>query len=520
MPIATARSASPSFSANGSGDRADGPRDAKRLKMESNFGTGTVKLVAQGQEQKLELEQASAEEVKPVASSSSSQLVPATAEVPAETQDTPKQDIRSEEELVEEQMSLPIEYPKSYENELDYKEKLVLAPMVRTGSLPMRLLSLYYGAGLVWSPEVVDKAIIGSERVVDPKTGVITYHKGQGPIFSCHPIEKPYLIFQIGSSNPELAVKAAQTVQQDVSGIDLNCGCPKPFSTHSGMGAALLSTPDILLNILRALLEHIPLPISAKIRLLPTQPSTLHLVSRIIRTGIRNLTVHCRTRDMRPGERALWERLGDLVKLGKRRGLPVICNGDGDGWTNWEQIKTETGADSVMIARAAERNPSVFQPTGPSCNLTEVVPKLLALAQYTNNPWGNTKFLLNQFKPSPPPISDMSKSERKHALEVISKSKSVEHAAEGLKISLPADNGRAVFDMIAKKIRERQGSDGTDEPTIWEERHEAEIHGKVVDEPVHSIEEDDEEAMMNGFEVGVGQAQAQKTPTQAQSATL
>ncbi|WVF68294.1 hypothetical protein IAT40_003059 [Kwoniella sp. CBS 6097] len=497
MPIATARSASPNFSVDG----IDGPRDAKRLKMETKAAAKKI------QEEDL----INAEEVHGATSSASAA---GNSTGKADFNAAPSDDLRTEEEIVEEQMALPIEFSKTYENELDYREKLVLAPMVRTGSLPMRLLSLYYGAGLVWSPEVVDKAIIGSERVVDPETGVITYHKGQGPIFSCHPIEKPFLIFQIGSSNPELAVKAAQTVQQDVSGIDLNCGCPKPFSTHSGMGAALLSTPDILLNILRALLENIPLPISAKIRLLPTQPSTLHLVSRIIRTGIRNLTVHCRTRDMRPGERALWERLGDLVKLGKRRGLPVICNGDGDGWTNWEQIKTETGADSVMIARAAERSPSIFQPTGPSCNLTEVVPKLLALAKYTNNPWGNTKFLLNQFKPSPPPISDMSKAERKHALEVISKSKSVEQAAEGLKIPIPADNGKAIFEMIAKKIRQRSEGQGEDEPTIWEERHEAETKGEVVDEPESSSL--DEEALMNGFEVGVGAAQAEtQTPTVA-----
>ena len=109
------------------------------------------------------------------------------------------------------------------------------------------------------------------------------------------------------------------------------------------MGAALLSTPDILLNILRNLLEKISLPISCKIRLLPTQPSTLELASRILRTGIRNLTVHCRTRDMRSGERAMWERLGDIVELGKRRGVSIICNGDGDGWANWEKIRGETG---------------------------------------------------------------------------------------------------------------------------------------------------------------------------------
>jgi tRNA-dihydrouridine synthase 2 len=69
----------------------------------------------------------------------------------------------------------------------------------------------------------------------------------------------------------------------------------------------------------------------------------LHLASRILRTGVRALTVHCRTRDMRSSVKALWDRLGDIVQLGKRRGVPVICNGDGEGWANWTAIREKTG---------------------------------------------------------------------------------------------------------------------------------------------------------------------------------
>ena len=116
------------------------------------------------------------------------------------------------------------------------------------------------------------------------------------------------------------------------------------------MGAALLDTPDLLLDILRKLLDNVPLPISCKIRLLPEQPPTLYLVARILRTGIRNLTVHCRTRDMRPREKALWDRLHEIVDLGKKRNIPIICNGDGDGWGNYEAIRKQTGtfADTVF----------------------------------------------------------------------------------------------------------------------------------------------------------------------------
>lgn len=129
-----------------------------------------------------------------------------------------------------------------------------------------------------------------------------------------------------------MAVQAAKTVMQDVSGIDLNCGCPKPFSTHSGMGAALLTNPDLLCSILSALRKEMPpeITVSAKIRLLPTQEETLKLVERIVNTGVSALTVHCRTRNMRPKERALVERLKDITDFVENmgKGVAVIANGD------------------------------------------------------------------------------------------------------------------------------------------------------------------------------------------------
>ncbi|KAI6012625.1 hypothetical protein F5J12DRAFT_904758 [Pisolithus orientalis] len=241
-----------------------------------------------------------------------------------------------------------------------FKNGVFLAPMVRSGALPTRLMALKHGASLVWGPEVVDKAILHAERVVDPVTGVISYNGKTRAIFTTHPIEKPYLIYQIGSASPELAVQAAKTVVQDVSGVDLNCGCPKPFSTHAGMGAALLTNPDLLCDILTALRRELPphVTVSAKIRLLP-------LVERIVRTGVSALTVHCRTRNMRPREAALIERLREIVEFVDGLGLdiPVVANGDCQGWEDAKRVKKITGASSVMIATAAEANPSCFSST-------------------------------------------------------------------------------------------------------------------------------------------------------------
>jgi tRNA-dihydrouridine synthase 2 len=116
-------------------------------------------------------------------------------------------------------------------------------------------------ANLVWGPETVDRAMIGCTREVDHVTGVVRFMKAGKSIWDTHPIEKDRLIYQIGSATPELAVQAAKLIEQDVAGVDLNCGCPKrglswvrsgasdfsaAFSTTGSMGAALLSEPDTL----------------------------------------------------------------------------------------------------------------------------------------------------------------------------------------------------------------------------------------------------------------------------------
>ncbi|WRT69699.1 uncharacterized protein IL334_006689 [Kwoniella shivajii] len=151
-----------------------------------------------------------------------------------------------------------------------------------------------------------------------------------------------------------------------------------------------------------------------------------------------------------------------------------------------------------MLARAAERNPSVFLPTGPKCNVNEVIPKLLSISQYTKNPWGNTKFLLTQFKPSSPPISSMSKKERQQVSEVVIKSKSIEQAAEGLGVVL--EDGKTLICEVGQLLTDRIKGN----TSIWEERQEAEEKGEVMDEPI----EGGKASEVDGFEVGVGEAQS------------
>ncbi|KAJ2081422.1 tRNA-dihydrouridine synthase 2 [Coemansia sp. RSA 988] len=274
-----------------------------------------------------------------------------------------------------------------------YRNGFFLAPMVRVGTLPLRLLSLRYGADLVWTDENIDRGIIGSERVVEEKTGVIAFIKNGKDVFATHPDEKSKVIFQLGSADPALALAAAKVVEQDVSGIDLNCGCPKRFSVHGGMGAALLQKPDQLCAILDMLVKNINKPVTCKIRVLDDEEQTLELVRRIAATGIAALTVHCRTRDMRPRDKAMWHRLNSIVD--EVAPLPVILNGDVFSYDDVQRAKECTGATSVMAARGAMENPSIFRAEG-ALPVIDIAVEYLKYSVRLSNPFRFTKYTILQ----------------------------------------------------------------------------------------------------------------------------
>lgn len=310
-------------------------------------------------------------------------------------------------------------------NGVDYRGTVVLAPMVRSGELPSRLLALQYGADLVWGPETIDRAIIGTTRRLNPHTSTLEWSRlptsklkhptldpeqRESVLYRIHPeLEKGKLIYQMGTANPELAVQAAKVVAADVAGIDVNSGCPKPFSTAGGMGAALLKTPDLLCNILTSLVEQVGKPyeigISVKIRILDTPEETAALVKRLVRTGITGLTVHCRTTPMRPRERAIRDQLRMIGDICREAGVACIMNGDVTSRTEALQLIKEYNVDGAMIATEAEKNPSCFRPDaqgGPHewrSQWKTVVTEYLRLALMVENRWGNTKYLLSQMVP-------------------------------------------------------------------------------------------------------------------------
>lgn len=285
-------------------------------------------------------------------------------------------------------------------------------------------------------PETVDRALIGTIRQVNTVTNTIDFTRfanngskqavaendqRESVIYRLHPeLEGRKLIFQIGTASPDLAVQAASLIAADVAGIDVNAGCPKPFSTLGGMGAALLKTPDKLCDILRALIEKVGTPhqigISVKIRILDTPEATRALVERLVATGITGLTVHCRTTPMRPRERAIRDQLPMVASICRSAGVACLMNGDVTSRDEALALAAEYGADGAMIAAAAETNPSCFR-AGPSPLLPwqDVVNDYVALSLKVDNRWGNTKYLLGQMIPGRSPLYNQMKQAKSYA---------------------------------------------------------------------------------------------------------
>nr|XP_018899907.1 PREDICTED: tRNA-dihydrouridine(20) synthase [NAD(P)+]-like [Bemisia tabaci] len=296
-------------------------------------------------------------------------------------------------------------------NTIDYRNKLILAPMVRIGTLPIRLLSIDYGADLVYSEEIIDHKLLRCNRRVNDVLKTVDYiDRSDGTIvFRTCAKERSKVILQLGTSDPDRALKAAKLLENDVAGVDVNMGCPKEFSIKGGMGAALLSNPDKACSILKNLVRNLAIPVTCKIRVLDTIEETVELSKKLSECGIAALAVHGRMRHERPQHS---NRNDFIKKVSEVVPVPLIANGGSkeiETFSDFEKFKTATGCSSVMVARAAEWNCSIFRPEG-KLPLTDVIKAYLHYAIDYDNAPANCKYCIQNM------LQDLQETEEGKAL--------------------------------------------------------------------------------------------------------
>uniref|UniRef100_A0A8B9CYQ9 Dihydrouridine synthase 2 n=1 Tax=Anser brachyrhynchus TaxID=132585 RepID=A0A8B9CYQ9_9AVES len=264
---------------------------------------------------------------------------------------------------------------------LCFRGKNILAPMVRVGTLPMRLLALDYGADIVYCEELIDIKMLQCKRVINEVLETVDFvAPNERVVFRTCERERHCVVFQMGSADAERALAVAKLVESDVAGIDINMGCPKEYST----------------KILTTLVKGICKPVTCKIRILPSVEDTVNLVKRIEKTGIAAIAVHGRKKEERPQHPVHC----DVIKaISEAVSIPVIANGGSHDfikeYMDIETFRKATDASSVMIARAAMWNPSIFRKEGPF-PLKEVMQDYIKYAVRYDNHYTNTKYCLCQ----------------------------------------------------------------------------------------------------------------------------
>jgi len=225
--------------------------------------------------------------------------------------------------------------------------KLVLAPMAGITDRPFRELCKQFGAGLAVSEMVASNPALQQHK----RTLLKADHNGESGLRS---------VQILGTEPRQMAEAAKFNARRGAQIIDINMGCPAKKVCSVAAGSALLRDETLVRKILDAVVNAVDIPVTLKIRTgWDTDNRNAVTIAQIAeQSGISALTVHGRTRACKFNGEAEY----DTIKHVKQSvNIPVIANGDIDTPEKAKYVLETTGADALMIGRAACGNPWIFK---------------------------------------------------------------------------------------------------------------------------------------------------------------
>lgn len=224
---------------------------------------------------------------------------------------------------------------------------LIVAPMAGVTDRPFRTLCKYFGAGHAVSEMMTaDKTLRMSKKSLYRAN----FDGELAPISA-----------QIAGSDPEQLAEAARyQVANGAQIVDINMGCPAKKVCNKLAGSALLQDEDLVARILDAVVAAVDVPVTLKTRLgfLNGHENILRVAKRAEESGIAALALHGRTREDMYLNTARYELIKQVKEL---INIPLIANGDIDSPEKAKYVLDYTGADAIMIGRAAQGRPWIFR---------------------------------------------------------------------------------------------------------------------------------------------------------------
>lgn len=224
---------------------------------------------------------------------------------------------------------------------------LIVAPMAGVTDRPFRQLCRKLGAGLA-----VSEMVASNRRLRDtPQSRRRRDHDGES---------EPRSVQIVGADPSQMAQAARFNVAHGAQLIDINMGCPAKKVCNSHAGSALLADERLVARILSAVTGAVEVPVTLKIRtgVTPERKNGVTIARIAADHGIAAIAVHGRTRSCAFRGDAEHDTVAEIKAAVN---IPVIANGDIRTPADAQHILSRTGADGLMIGRAAQGNPWIFR---------------------------------------------------------------------------------------------------------------------------------------------------------------